>query len=91
MPNTTLGSWTPYSASISADAQKVFNDVTSVIMGVKYSALAVATQVVSGINYSFFCNAKGVYPGATNDAALVKIYAPASGTPHITEIRRVNQ
>lgn len=61
-----------------------------IFVGVDYVPLAVATQVVSGINYRFFCNAKGVYPGSTNDAAMVQIYQPLDGEVHITSINRCN-
>jgi hypothetical protein len=50
----------------------------------------VAHQVVSGNNYRFFTNAKGVYPGAVDYAALVEIYAPLQHPAHITSIKKVD-
>lgn len=80
------GGWSEYTASISAEDMKVFNDALNGLFGVNYIPVAVAKQVVAGVNYSFFCNKKGVYPGASNEGAMVLIFAPTSGTPHITAI-----
>lgn len=82
------GAYSDYSCNISPEAQKVFDTAFSGFVGVRYTPIAVATQVVAGINYSFLCNSKGVYPGATNQVAIVNIYQPLEGDPHITEIRR---
>ena len=84
------GGWTPYSTTISADAKKVFDSVIKGLIGVKYSPLAVATQVVSGTNYRFFCNSQGGYPGALNDAVIIQIYQPLQGEVHITSIKKVD-
>lgn len=86
--NVIPGGWTAYSTQISDDAKKVFAEAFKGFVGVNYTPLAVATQVVAGINYSFFCNALGVYPGATNEGAMVLIYSPAGGKPHIVSITR---
>ena len=67
----------------------MFDKVFEHFVGCKYDPLAVATQVVSGTNYSFFCNAKGVYPDALNQGAIVNIYQPIQGDPHITGIKVV--
>ncbi|MBP1677609.1 MAG: hypothetical protein H6Q20_2168 [Bacteroidetes bacterium] len=83
------GGWTPYVAPIPDDVQKLFDSVIKNLTGVKYTPLAVATQVVAGVNYRFFCNAKGVYPNALNEAAIVQIYKPLDGSAHITSIQKV--
>lgn len=84
------GGWTPYSTTISAEAKKVFDSAIKGLLGVHYTPLAVATQVVSGINYHFFCIAKGVYPGALNEAVIIQIYQPLKGDAHITSIKKVD-
>jgi len=84
-----LGGWSEYTAPISAEDMKVFNEAVQGLLGVHYTPVAVAKQVVAGMNYSFFCNKKGVYPGALNEAATVLIYFPPSGTPHIVSITNV--
>ncbi len=88
--NSVVGGWTPYSTSVSAEAKKVFDSVIKGLVGVQYSPLAVATQVVSGTNYRFFCNAKGVYPGALNEGVIVHIYQPLNESAHITSIKKVD-
>lgn len=84
-----VGGWTPFSCNITKEASEVFEEVFKGFVGVSYSPVAFATQVVSGINYSFFCNAEPVYPNALNQAAIVNIYKPIHGSAHITEIRMI--
>ncbi|MBB3188352.1 hypothetical protein [Microbacter margulisiae] len=84
-----VGGWTPFSTQIPADVLDVFKKSFAGFVGVTYSPLAYASQVVAGTNYQFFCNAKGVYPGAANEAAMVTIYKPLQGDPHITSIHKV--
>lgn len=83
------GGWSTFSCDISKETADVFAKALSELRGVSYTPVAVATQVVAGTNYSFFCNAKVVAPNAFNQAALVNIYQPLNGSPHITEIRRL--
>ncbi|MBP1639065.1 MAG: hypothetical protein H6Q17_648 [Bacteroidetes bacterium] len=86
---TKLGGWTPYVTPIPAEDLEVFKKALQGLVGVNYAPLAVAKQLVSGMNYRFFCNAQAVYPGAANEAAIVQIYKPLTGDPHITSITRV--
>lgn len=83
-----VGAYTPYSTSISQDEEKVFKAATKGLLGVDYIPLAVATQVVAGINYKFLCNAKGVYPNAPDEAAIIEIYQPLEADPIINRIIR---
>ena len=83
------GGWTTYSTEISAEAKNAFDKAVDLV-GVRYTPVAVATQVVAGVNYNFFCNAKGSYPNAGNEAALITVYQPFNGVPHLTKITRVN-
>lgn len=88
--NMIAGGWTPFSCDISEEDTGIFNAAIGSLLGVQYTPVAMATQVVSGINYCFFCNAKAVYPNAPNQAATVTIYAPPSSTPHVTGIKMIN-
>lgn len=85
---TTTGAWTSFRTEISKEEIEIFKKVTDSLLGVKYSPVAVASQLVSGTNYRFFCNAKAVYPNAINDAAMVVIYKPSEGDPYICSITR---
>lgn len=86
-----VGAWSTFSNTISAEAQNAFDTAFKGFVGVSYAPFAVATQVVSGINYRFLCNSKVIYPGALNQASLVEIYQPAEGDIHITSIKRIDQ
>ena len=90
MEKTIPGGWTPYSTPLSVEAQKVFDSVIKGLMGVHYTPLAFATQVVQGINYRFFCNAQGVYPNALNEATIIQVYKLLQGEAHITSIKKVD-
>jgi hypothetical protein len=91
-PNGPItGGWTPYSCSISPEAQNVFNTALKGLLGVNYTPLTFSTQLVAGTNYSFFCNKKGVYPNAPNEAVIIDIFAPLQGSPHITSIKPIIQ
>ena len=86
--NMIAGGWEPYLTSIDKDASKVFKEALKDLLGVEYTPLAVATQVVSGINYSFFCNAKRVGSGY-NEAVMILIYVDVTGkvaNPVITPV-----
>jgi hypothetical protein len=90
MSNQNLGGWTTYSDEISAEAKKIFDTALGSLLGVKYTPLSVASQVVAGTNYSFFCNAQGAYLNAPNNGAIVSIFNPLDGTPHVTQITVVS-
>lgn len=91
MTNSITGGWTDYTCPISKEAQKAFDKAFEFFTGVKYTPVAYASQVVNGVNYSFFCNALGIYPGAIGYPALVDIYQPFEGDPHITQIKPLKQ
>lgn len=84
-----VGGWTEYSCDISGEEKEVFEKALANLLGVKYAPVAVATQPVAGTNYSFFCNVQGLYANAPNEAAMVLIYAPLAGDPHIVNIARL--
>jgi hypothetical protein len=84
------GGWTSFNCQITKEASQVFEAAFKSFVGISYSPVAFATQVVSGTNYSFFCNAKAGYPNAPNQAAIVDIYQPLDGPVHITGIRMIN-
>lgn len=89
METNLAGGWTPYSTEISKEAKEAFDEAFKGFVGVNYKPLAVANQVVAGINYRFFCNAKAVYPNSPIEAAIVQIYHPLQGPAHITSIQRI--
>jgi hypothetical protein len=88
MSTIATGAWTPFRTEISEGELELFKSLTECILGVKYSPVAVASQVVNGVNYRFFANAKAVYPNSINDAAMIYIYQPSEGDPYIISITR---
>ncbi|BCS52694.1 hypothetical protein [Geobacter sp. SVR] len=73
----------PSAPAFSDQAAAVFSAATKHLLGVRYAPVAVASPVVAGINYAFFCNGSVVYPGGPNEAFIIKIYAPPQGDPVI--------
>lgn len=87
------GGFTPYTCKISTDAQDVWDEAmkNSSIIGKNYEPVAVAQQMVAGVNYRFFCNAH--IPGANpfHEGALVSVFKPlpGEGNAEITAIQEV--
>lgn len=83
-----LGGWTQYHA-LTPEDQKVFDEAMEGFVGVKYTPKEVSTQVVNGTNYRFRCDASmsGLQP--MNWQAIVEIYAPINGKPHVVSIHRI--
>lgn len=73
------GGWSTFTCDISKEAFDAFDEAMEGLLGVDYTPVAVAQQVVAGMNYSFFCNAKVVYPEAPNQAAIINIFKPLGG------------
>ncbi|GAB2874395.1 hypothetical protein GCM10027044_41190 [Hymenobacter ruber] len=81
------GGWTPYHPLTPQD-QKVWDEAMHGFVGVKYTPQAVSTQVVAGTNYKFECNAT-MPPSNAIWRAIVEIYAPLQGQPHVVSIHRM--
>ena len=84
---TTAGGWTPYHPLTPAD-QKVFTEAMAGFVGVTYTPQTVSTQVVAGTNYRFKCNAS-MPPSEVIWEAIVEIFQPLQGKPHVTGIVRI--
>lgn len=79
------GGWTAY-GPLNDETRKVFDQALEGLLGVNYEPLVVASQVVSGTNYSFFCNAQVVAPNTPNQGAMVAIYVDLEGNASIKSI-----
>lgn len=80
------GGWTDFSFTITPNAKEIFDFALKGLVGVKYTPLAFATQVVAGTNYCFLSQGKVVYPGAPDLAAKLYICKPLQGDPYIMRI-----
>ncbi|WP_163835260.1 hypothetical protein [Spartinivicinus ruber] len=87
--STALGAYGPFTCNIDQQAKVAFSEAFEHFVGVKYEPVSVASQVVSGTNYAYFCNATPVYPGATTYPAMVTVYKPLDGQACITHIERL--
>jgi len=83
------GGWSEFSCELSKTALKIFEETKPI--GVRYSPVAVATQVVAGTNYAFFCNANRPVGSPYNNAAIIYIHAPlpGEGEPSIVRIEPI--
>lgn len=87
MSDTLAGGWTGFNFELTAEAKKVFAEAVNLV-GVKYTPLAFATQVVAGTNYCYLSQAQTVVPNAPVRVVKLYIYQPlpGQGQPHITQI-----
>ncbi|MBK5542124.1 MULTISPECIES: hypothetical protein [Pseudomonas] len=82
-----VGGWTAYHKLTPKD-QEVFKEALAGFVGVNYTPELVSTQVVNGTNYRY--QTKATLPGSSSSwQAIVEIYAPINGKPHITQIHRI--
>ncbi len=85
--NTLVGGWSSY-GPLSAEDKKVFDEALNGFVGVTYTPESVAKQIVAGTNYRFKCEAS-MPPAMVVWEAIVEIYAPLDGRPHIVSISRI--
>lgn len=84
---TVVGGWSPY-RDLTPEDLKIFNEALDGFVGVQYTPVSVSTQVVNGTNYRFKCTA-AIPPSEVEWEAIIEIYQPLDGKPHITSITRL--
>lgn len=84
----TVGGWSlTDTGELSREAQGAFDKAMEGLVGAEYTPLALlGTQLVSGTNYCFLCEAVGVYPDAKPYYALVAVYEDLQGKAEIRNI-----
>lgn len=79
---------------VEEDDLKVFQEATEGLTGVDYEPLIVATQVVTGTNYEFICNAEAVVLTPRPYLAEISIFQPLPSEketkPVITSIHAID-
>lgn len=85
--NHRLGGYTPF-RKLEKEDETLFTQVMT-LSGVDYKPVAVATQIVSGTNYCFLCEAKPLVHEPNPYNALIKVYKPLNDKPVIVEIKRI--
>jgi hypothetical protein len=83
------GGWTNFNFTLNDKARKVFAEALKGFVGVNYTPLAFANQIVAGTNWCYLVKGAVVYPGGAELAALLYIYEPLQGQPHIMEINQI--
>jgi len=86
MSESIVGGWTAWQSPVSGDALQVFEFVIKHLIGVHYTPVAYATQVVAGTNYAFLALSKPVVPEPVESVVILHVFKPLKGDPHITQI-----
>lgn len=80
--NTKVGSY------LTKSEKKAFDKAVEQLDGVTYTPVfTLATQVVAGTNYAFFCKAKTVTQKPKNSWKIVFVYQDLSGGAKVTKIK----
>ena len=84
----TLGGWTlTEDAALTQEAKDALEGALEGLVGVNYTPVALlGTQLVSGTNYCFLCEAAVVSPDAQPYYALVSVYQDLQGKAEIRNI-----
>jgi hypothetical protein len=85
-PLTAAGGWTAF-RNVDADSKDAFQKAFGGFVVAAYTPFLVATQAVAGTNYIFAVNGKGLYPGAAEFPALVRIHEGTDGKARVTGIK----
>lgn len=89
MSTSAVGAWSAWNFTLTAEAKEVFAAATKGLVGVSYTAVAFASQVVNGTNYSFICWAKSATNPSMTYPVQMHVFAPLQGTPGIQGIERL--
>ena len=83
------GAWTPAEdGTITDELMEIFDKAMDEMIGVSYTPVELLeTQLVSGMNYRFLCDAVTVVPGAETRQAIITIYRDLNGNCSILDIQ----
>ena len=84
----SVGGWTlTDDGAVTKESKDAFDKAMDGFVGVSYTPVALlGTQLVSGMNYSFLCEATVVYPDARPYYAVVTVYQDTQGKAEIKNI-----
>lgn len=82
-----VGGWSSYH-KLTPEDTAVFDEAIAGLVGVDYKPETVSTQVVAGMNYRFKCQAS-IPPAEVIWEAIIEVYKPLDGKPHITGITKL--
>ncbi|MDR0643871.1 MAG: hypothetical protein LBG05_03000 [Treponema sp.] len=81
-----LGAWSPF-APVNDEDKQLFKSAVR-LLGVDYTPLLAAKQVVDGLQYLFVCNARIVIPNTKEYGVVVRVYLPV-GEKSEVEVTRI--
>ena len=90
LPGELTGAWeNPESPVMTDEAKAAMDKALEKLVGADYKPIALlATQIVSGTNYSILCQVTPVVPDAESSFAIVHVYRDLEGNAEITEVFR---
>ena len=82
------GTWAPAEdGTMTDEMMDIFEKAMEGMTGVEYTPIELLeTQLVSGMNYRFLCDAVTVVPGAESRKTIVTIYRDLNGNCSILDI-----
>ena len=88
LPGELTGAWeNPESPVMTDEAKAAMDKALEKLVGADYKPIALlATQIVSGTNYSILCQVTPVVPDAESSFAIVHVYRDLEGNAEITEV-----
>ena len=86
------GGWTPSAdPAVTEELQAVLDKGLEGLVGVRYTPVAyLGSQVVTGTNHAFLCQATVVYPGAEPYYTIVYLYEDLQGNVTILNIAELD-
>ena len=86
--HSIVGGWTQAEdGTVTDELLELFNKAMQSKLGMSYTPVKLLeTQLVSGTNYKFLCEAAAVTPGAKTEQKIVTIYVDLKGNAEVLEI-----
>ena len=87
LPGELTGAWeNPESPVLTDEAKAALDKALEKLVGAEYEPIALlATQLVSGTNYSILCEVTPVVPDAVSSYVIVHVYQDLEGNAEITD------
>jgi hypothetical protein len=88
LPGELMGAWeNPESPDMTDEAKAALDKALEKLVGADYKPIALlATQLVSGTNYSILCQVTPVVPNAESSFVIAHVYQDLEGNAEITEV-----
>ena len=82
-----VGGWTETDTELTPEMEELFRKASEQLIGVNYTPVKLLEeQLVNGTNYTFLCEAEGVYPGAEKKTVTVTVHVDLDGNAEILNV-----